>query len=170
MKNKVTCRAGIARAPAAAAMAIAAIMSCGGCSRNDHGDPQAAVAKAATVTLTAAQRQKLHLYTVAASTFHKAVEATGVVDFDNDQATSVLAPFSGPVSRLLVSLGDRVREGDPLAAVQSPDFAAAVGAYRKALATAKTNRHLADLDRDLLEHHGVAQREADQAETDAVNA
>ena len=52
----------------------------------------------------------------------------------------------------------------------SPDFAAAVGAYRKALATAKTNRRLADLDEDLLQHHGVAQREADQAETDAVNA
>ena len=40
----------------------------------------------------------------------------------------------------------------------------------KALATAKTNRRLADLDKDLIEHHGVAQREADQAETDAVNA
>ena len=43
--------------------------------------------------------------------FHKTIEATGVVDFDNDQATSVLAPFSGPVSRLLVSPGDKVRQG-----------------------------------------------------------
>src|ERR1700689_3563540 len=149
--------------------AIAALLVCGGCSPKGHEESQP-VAKSGNVTLTAAQRQKLHLYTVAASTYHPTIEATGVVDFDNDQATSVLAPFSGPVSRLLVSLGDRVREGDPLAAVQSPDFAAAVDAYRKALATAKTNRHLADLDRDLLEHHGVAQREADQAETDAVNA
>jgi cobalt-zinc-cadmium efflux system membrane fusion protein len=151
-------------------MAIATIASCGGCSPKGRDEPPASAAKAGSVTLTAAQRQKLHIYTVAESKFHKSIEATGVVDFDQDQATSVLAPFSGPVSRLLVSLGDRVREGDPLAAVQSPDFAAAVGAYRKALATAKTNRHLADLDRDLLQHHGVAQREADQAETDAVNA
>ena len=60
-----------------------------------------------------------------------------MVDFDNDQATSVLAPFSGPVSRLLVSLGDQVKEGAPLAAVDSPDFAAAISAYRKALATAR---------------------------------
>ncbi len=63
--------------------------------------------------------------------FHKTIEATGAVDFDNDQATSVLAPFSGPVSRLLVSLGDQVKKGDPLAAVDSPDFAAAISAYQK---------------------------------------
>ena len=81
-----------------------------------------------------------------------------------------MAPISGPVSRLLVSLGDRVKKGDPLAAVASPDFAAAISAYQKALATAKTNRHLADLDKDLLQHNGVPQREAAQAETDAANA
>ena len=94
------------------------------------------------------------------STFHKTIQATGAVDFDNDQATGVLAPFSGPVSRLLVSLGDRVKKGDPLAEVDSPDFATAIGAYRKALATAKTDRRLADLDKDLVQHHGVSQREA----------
>jgi len=34
---------------------------------------------------------------VVMSKFHQGIDATGVVDFDNDQATSVLAPFSGPV-------------------------------------------------------------------------
>ena len=57
---------------------------------------------AATVTLTSDQRQHVRLYTVASSQWHKTIDATGVVDFDNDHATSVLAPFSGPVSRLLV--------------------------------------------------------------------
>jgi cobalt-zinc-cadmium efflux system membrane fusion protein len=150
-------------------MAMAAVMACAGCSPQSY-DPQASAVKPSNVMLTAAQRQNLHLYTVTESKFHQSIETTGVVDFDNDQATSVLAPFSGPVSRMLVSLGDRVKQGDPLAVVVSPDFAAAEGAYRKALATAKTNRRLADLDKDLLQHHGVAQREADQAETDAANA
>jgi cobalt-zinc-cadmium efflux system membrane fusion protein len=145
---------------------IAALMICG-CSRKDE-DAQAT--KAANVTLTSAQRQNLRLYSVAATKYHDSLDTTAVIDFDNDQATSVLAPFSGPVSRLLVSLGDHVKQGAPLAAVVSPDFAAGVGAYRKALATAKTNRRLADLDKDLIQHQGVARREADQAETDAVNA
>ena len=122
------------------------------------------------VTLTAAQRQNIHLYTVAPSKFHKTIDTTGAVDFDNDQATSVLAPFGGPVSRLLVSPGDQVRAGDPLAEVDSPDFATAISAYRKALSTAQTLRRVADLDKDLMQHDGVAQREEEQAQTDAANA
>jgi cobalt-zinc-cadmium efflux system membrane fusion protein len=57
-----------------------------------------------------------------------------------------------------------------LAEVDSPDFAAAISAYRKALATAQTDRRVADMDKDLLQHNGVAQREAEQAQTDAANA
>lgn len=125
---------------------------------------------ASNVTLTAAQRQNLRLYTVQQSSFHKTIDATGTVDFDQDQSTSVLAPFSGPVTKLLVSIGDRVKAGQPLAEVASPDFATAISTYQKALATAKTNRKLADLDHELLQHNGVAQKEAAQAETDAVNA
>ena len=155
---------------AAAVAAIATIIACAGCSSKSETNPAMASVKANNVTLTADQRRNIQIYTVEASAFHKTIDATGAVDFDNDQATSVLAPFSGPVSRLLVSLGEQVKKGDPLAEVDSPDFAAAVGAFRKALATAKTDRRLADLDKDLLLHQGVAQREAEQAETDAVNA
>jgi membrane fusion protein, heavy metal efflux system len=141
-----------------------------GCSGNAADAPQGAHADLVNVKLSAEQRQHVQIYSVAPSKYHKTIEANGAVDFDNDQATSVLAPFSGPVSRLLVSLGERVKKGSPLAAVDSSDFAAAIGAYHKALATAQTNRRLADLDKDLLQHNGVAQREAAQAETDAVNA
>jgi membrane fusion protein, heavy metal efflux system len=151
-------------------MVMVAVMPCIGCSPKSDNAAPTSFAQAGNVTLTAAQRQKIRLYTVASSKFHETLETTGVVDFDNDQATSVLAPFSGPVSRLLVALGDPVKKGGALAEVDSPDFATAIGAYRKALATAKTDRRLADLDKDLIEHHGVSQREADQAETDAVNA
>jgi cobalt-zinc-cadmium efflux system membrane fusion protein len=145
-------------------------MSITGCSPKIDNTPQTAAVTASNVTLTSAQRQNIHLYTVEPTQFRRAIEATGAVDFDNDHSTSVLAPFSGPVSRLLVSLGSQVKEGDPLAVVDSPDFATAISSYRKAIASAQTNRRLADLDKDLGEHHGVSQREAQQAETDAANA
>jgi membrane fusion protein, heavy metal efflux system len=125
---------------------------------------------ASNARLTVAQREHVQLYTVQPSRFHRTIETTGVVDFDNDQATSVLAPFSGPVSQLLVSLGAAVKEGTALAAVDSPDFATAISTYRKALATAETSRRLANLDKDLLAHSGVSQREEDQAQTDALSA
>lgn len=155
---------------AVAAMMLATVGLTAGCSHQTDDNAQAAAVKASNVTMTAAQRQHIQLYTVAPSSFRTTTEATGAVDFDNDQATSVLAPFSGPVSRLLVSPGQHVRKGDPLATVDSPDFAAATSAYSKALVTATNARRLADVDKDLLQHNGVSQREEEQAQTDAASA
>jgi cobalt-zinc-cadmium efflux system membrane fusion protein len=151
-------------------LALTTIALFAGCSRQTDSLTQTTAVTARNVTLTAAQRQNLKLFSVAPAKFSKTIETTGVVDFDNDQATSVLAPFSGPVSRLLVAPGDHVKKGDPLATVDSPDFAAAVSAYRKALATARTTRQVADTDKDLVQHNGVSQRDNAQAQTDAANA
>jgi cobalt-zinc-cadmium efflux system membrane fusion protein len=141
-----------------------------GCSSQTDSSPATSSITASNITLTAAQRQNIHLYTVEPSKFHKTVDTTGTVDFDEDQATTILAPMSGPVSRLLVSLGAQVEAEQPLAEVDSPDFASAVSAYRKALATAKTTRQLAEMDQQLIGQHGVTLREAEQAKTDAANA
>jgi cobalt-zinc-cadmium efflux system membrane fusion protein len=158
---------GTSRAVAIAILFVAATMAFTGCSPKKDNS-QADVAQ--NVTLTADQLRHIRLFTVAASKFHKTIETTGAVDFDNDQATSVIAPISGPVTRLLVSPGDKVKKGAPLAMVDSSDFAAATSAYSKALATARNARRLSDMDQDLLQHNGVSQREADQAKTDAANA
>jgi len=157
-----------ARTRALALLAAICLAPLAGCAPKP--DAQAAVAPARNVTLTADQVKHIALFTVADARFRKTVEASGVVDFDNDQATSVLAPFSGPVTRVLVNPGQQVRAGDTLALVESPDFAAAISAYAKALATAKTARHVAEMDKDLVQHNGVSEREAQQAQTDAVNA
>ena len=123
-------------------LALAGLLA--GCGSHDSAPPAADTPH--NPTLTAAQRQHITLDTVALAPFHKAVEATGVVDFDNDRATSVLAPFSGLVTQLLVSAGQHVAKGQPLARVDSPDFAAAVGAYGKALVVARNARRLADAE------------------------
>ncbi len=163
MGTELLCR----RAPL---FVLTAIVSAAGCSSQGTGNSPAATVTASNVTLTAVQRQHLQVDTVAPTSFRRSIDATGVVDFDNDQATSVLAPFSGPVARLVAALGEHVTKGQELATVSSPDFAAAFAAYRKAIATAATTRHLADQDKDLLGHQGVSEREEAQAQTDADNA
>lgn len=171
MKNKLllqTC-AGRTRGLELAALALTVVWLAG-CSAKIGTDVQTPSITASNVTLTAAQRERIHTYRVQPSEFHKSVEVTGTVDFDQNQSTSVLAPFSGPVSELLVSLGEQVKVDAPLAKVASPDFATDISAYQKAIATAKTARRLADLDQTLLSRHGVSQKEADQAESDAINA
>jgi len=153
-----------------AAWLLAATWGMAGCSsKTEQGAPTVSTTPA-NVTLTPEQRKHIHLYDVVSAGYHRTVEATGSVDFNNDHATAVLAPISGPVSRLLVDIGDHVKQGDVLAQVDSPDYAAAVTTYRKALTTAHTARRLADLEKDLVAHQGVAKREEDQAEADANNA
>ncbi len=124
---------------------------------------------AGNIVLTAPQREKLHLVAVGPSTFHRTIEASGTVDFDNEQATTVLAPVGGPVSRLVVSLGAEVKAGDILATVASPDYATAISAYRKAVATAKNARRIAELVVEL-SHNNLSRKEVEQAQTDASNA
>ena len=164
MRDNPQQRFSVGFAGIAMALAVALLASC-----SPKADKQAH-ATLGGVTLTAAQRSHIHYYAVVPSTFHKTIVANGVVDFDNDQATSVIAPFSGPVARLLVPLGQQVSKGQALATVDSSDFAAAVGTYRKTLAAARAARRLADLDKDLLHHQGVSRREEEQAESDAVGA
>ena len=159
----------VPRRRAAFVLALSALLGVAGCS--SKAQPQQAAADTPqNVTMTPAQRQHIHLLTLAPASFHRAIETTGVVDFDNDQATSVLAPFSGPVARLLVAPGDKVHQGQPLALVDSADFSTAISAYRKALISAQNARRLADADKDLVQHEGVSRREAEQAQTDAASA
>ncbi len=122
------------------------------------------------LTLDPAQRQKIRLERVAAAPFRRTIETTGTVAFDQNRATQVLAPISGPVARLEVQLGQAVGRGQILATVASPDFATDVSALRKAEATAKNARRVASLDEELFKNEAIARRDMEQAETDAVNA
>jgi cobalt-zinc-cadmium efflux system membrane fusion protein len=149
---------------------ILLVLAAAGCSPRTEPAEPAASSSGTNATLTAAQRANLHTAIVRRATFHKTVETTGTVGFDNDQATTVLAPISGPVSKLLVSLGDEVKAGQPLAMIDSPDFTAAVSGYRKALATAHNARHIADVDVLLFKGDAIARRDLEQAQTDAINA
>ena len=124
----------------------------------------------ANVRLTKAQRNHIQLYTVVPVGYRQKIEAPGTVDFDNDQATSVVSPFTGPVTQIFVALGQPVVKGQPLALVQSADYASAIGAYRKAVVTASNARRLANADRDLAAHNGISERESLQAQTDAASA
>lgn len=133
------------------------------------GDTLSSAAVASNVVLTAAQREKVHLEAIKPSAFRRVIDTTGTVDFDNDQATTVLAPISGPVTRLAVSLGAKVKPDDILATAASPDYADAVSAYQKAVLTAKNARRIADLAEEL-SHNNLSRKEVEQAETDAATA
>jgi cobalt-zinc-cadmium efflux system membrane fusion protein len=82
----------------------------------------------------------------------------------------VISQISGPVSAVLVQPGARVRRGQALATVASPDYAADVAAYRKAEATAANLHRIAVLDSQLFANDALARRDLEQAQTDAATA
>lgn len=124
----------------------------------------------ATFGLTENQRARIHVAPVAVATFRPTVEVSGTVAFDGDHSTQVLAPISGPVTRVLVEPGARVAAGQPLAYVSSPDFAAAVGTYRKAQAAARNALRVAERDSALFANDALARQDLEQAQTDAAAA
>ena len=122
------------------------------------------------VTLTKQQQSSIHVVTVASTQYHTTITTTGVVDFDRNHATDILAPFSGAVTKVLVTQGQHVAKGQPLAEVASPDFASAAGAYRQTVLAAKAADAVASNDRDLFAHQAISQRENAQAQADAATA
>src|SRR6185437_873523 len=128
--------------------ALAAMLALAGCSGKPQ-DPQAAPDKPQNVTLTQAQQASIHTLTIEPSQYRITISTTGVVDFDHDRATNVVAPFSGAVTQVLATLGQHVVKGQALAEVASPDFTAAAGVYRKAVLAARTADEVAANDRAL---------------------
>jgi cobalt-zinc-cadmium efflux system membrane fusion protein len=156
--------------PFLAALASAATLLALQACRSKDEKPAASETRTGNLTLPADQRAKIRVETIETSGFRRTLETTGTVVFDADQATQVLAPISGTVSQLFVSVGAAVQRGDPLARIASPDFAAAVGSYRKAEANARNLRRIADLNEQLFKNDALARRDMEQADTDAVSA
>jgi cobalt-zinc-cadmium efflux system membrane fusion protein len=138
------------------------------------GKPDAAVAAAAekpsSFKVTDEQKAKLKIITLATENFAPTLEVTGTVAFNGDKSTQVLSPVSGPVSRILVSLGANVAAGEPLATVASPDFAAAIAAYRQAETSVRNTARIMKLDEQLFAGDALARSDLEQARSDAASA
>jgi cobalt-zinc-cadmium efflux system membrane fusion protein len=152
---------------AACTTLVALVAGCGG-----KADSAAAAApeKPSSFKVTDEQRAKLKIITLAKENFAPNLEVTGTVAFNGDKSTQVLSAVSGPVSRILVSLGTEVTAGEPLATVASPDFAAAVATYRKAETTVRNSARILKQDEQLFANDALARTDLDQARSDSASA
>jgi membrane fusion protein, heavy metal efflux system len=132
--------------------------------------PSDSAGHAVDVALTPEQSAKVRVAAVSLAPFRTSLQTTGTVAFNGDRSTQVLAPVSGPITKILVNPGAYVRQGAPLATVTSPDFAAAIATFRKAQSQYRNAQRIADLDAQLFKNDALARREAEQAATDAAGA
>jgi cobalt-zinc-cadmium efflux system membrane fusion protein len=151
-----------------AVLSAAVLAGCG--SHKTEDTAAAASASDSSIVITPAQRGQILTAKVEQKTFNPTILTTGTVTFNGDKSTQVIPAISGPVSRLLVDVGDSVRAGQPLATVSSPDFAADIAGYRKAETALHNAQRIATLDEKLFANDALAKADLDQARSDLAAA
>jgi cobalt-zinc-cadmium efflux system membrane fusion protein len=157
----------------AAAMLGLGILECAcGTAGNTAGsaDDQAKPVQAGLFTVPADQMAHLKVVPVGTKVWQNTVVTTGTVDWDADHTTQAITQVNGPISRILVDTGARVKAGDPLLYVSSPDVANAISAYRKARNREVLAKRVIDRMNDLLGHGAAAAKDVEGAEADFNDA
>lgn len=133
-------------------------------------DPKGTTTAPATVTLTESQSKALSTAPIDTRTFTDRRTAFGSLEFDENAMVSVFPNYPGKITRVWVDIGDAVRQGQALYAIDSPDLLqaentliAAAGAYQVTTAALERAKTLHDAD-------GFAQKDLDQAEADQHSA
>jgi cobalt-zinc-cadmium efflux system membrane fusion protein len=121
--------------------------------------------KAQLLTLPQDQMAHLQIVTVAPTSIPRSLRLTGAVAYDAFNTTPVITQIGGPVSRIVVMPGQQVHSGQPLLYVTSPDYSQLLANYLKA----RDAFQLADRGykraKDLYEHHAIAERDLEAAES-----
>ena len=121
-------------------------------------------------TIPEDQLSHIQVVTVQPARLTRTLRLTGAVAYNAFTTTPVITQVGGPVSRILVVPGQHVKTGQPMLDVSSPDYSQLLDAYLKAADSFR----LADKNwvraQDLYQHHAIAQRDLEQAESDRNQA
>jgi membrane fusion protein, heavy metal efflux system len=115
-------------------------------------------------------RAKLTIEPVAEQQIKRTLVLPGVVEADPSRLVKVLPPLAGRITQLKVQLGERVKEGQALAVLDSPDLGTAYADHERATVLFDLALKNRDRARGLAKIGGAATRDLQQAETDYVTA
>jgi membrane fusion protein, heavy metal efflux system len=125
---------------------------------------------ASLFTIPQDQMSHVQVVTVQASKLTRTLRLTGAVAYNAFSTTPVITQVGGPVAKILVVPGDRVKRGQPLLEVSSPDYSLLLAAYLKARDTFRVADKNYERAQDLFAHHAIADRDLLQAESDRIQA
>ncbi len=121
-------------------------------------------------TIPQEQMSHVQVVTVEPTKLARVLRLTGAVAYNAFNTTPVITQVGGPVSRILAVPGERVKQGQPLLDVSSPDYSLLFASYLKA----RDSYRVADKNfaraQDLYAHEAIAERDLLQAESDRNQA
>lgn len=152
-------------------VAVSVLLVSAGC---DKPAPEGSAASAANTaelfTIPQDQMSHVQVLTVQPTTMTRSLRLTGAVAYNSFRTTPVITQVSGPVSRVVVVPGQRVKQGEPMLYVSSPDYSQLRTNYLKAKdASALAQKALARAQ-DLYQHRAIAEQNLEQAQSAAVQA
>jgi membrane fusion protein, heavy metal efflux system len=116
------------------------------------------------------QMSHVQVVTVQPTTLTRTLRLTGAVAYNNFRTTPVITQVSGPVSRIVVVPGEKVRKGQPMLYVASPDYSQLRTNYLKAKDAYSLAQKSYARSQDLYQHHAIAMKDLEQAESAEVQA
>ncbi len=124
-----------------------------------QGDP-------GVVTLTPAQvaEAKIKVEVVGDQVVDDTVTTSGTVTLEDTLTGHVFSPVTGRVASILAEYGQRVKKGDPLAVIDSPDIGSAVSDSHKAGADLIAAQHDLRRKKDLFDQHAASAADVEASE------
>jgi membrane fusion protein, heavy metal efflux system len=121
-------------------------------------------------TLRPEQMSHVQVVTVQPTTLTRTLRLTGAVAYNGFRTTPVITQVSGPVSRVVVVPGEKVHRGQPMLYVASPDYSQLRTNYLKAKDAYSLAQKTYVRSQDLYQHHAIAVKDLEQAESAEVQA
>jgi len=116
------------------------------------------------------QMQHVQVVTIKPTTLKRTLRLTGAVAYNAFNTTPVITQVGGPVSRIVVVPGQHVKAGEPMLDVSSPDYSQLLDSYLKAADAFRLAEKFYVRAQGLFEHHAIAERDLEQAESDRAQA
>jgi cobalt-zinc-cadmium efflux system membrane fusion protein len=157
------------------AAALLLSMVCIGCSGEGPGARTYAAGNSPSSRpelFTVPQEQMAHvqIVTIQPTTWPRVLRLTGAVAYNGFLTTPVLTQVGGPVSRIVVSPGQQVKQGQPMLYISSPDYSQLRANFLKARDAHALAHKSYVRARDLYAHSAIAERDLQAAESAEVQA
>src|SRR5579872_222971 len=150
----------------------AILLALSGCERSPSNPAANAASSNSPELFTIPQEQMSHvqLLKVQPRTLTRTLRLTGAVAYNGFRTTPVITQVSGPVSRIVVVPGQKVRQSDPMLYVSSPDYSQLRTNYLKAKDADALAQKAYARAKDLYDHKAISEQNLEQAESAEVQA
>jgi membrane fusion protein, heavy metal efflux system len=150
------------------------VTACAALGGSCHSPPEAASGSQSSgdVWLTPAEmtKAKVEVTTVDEHVVEDTLLTSGTVALDDLRSGHVFSPVTGRVTKIIAKLGQRVKKGDPLATIESPDIGNAVSDVHKAQADLIAAEHDLRRKKELLALKAAAPADVEVSEDAERNA